>query len=97
MPMFMVAVIKNVPGIEQAIEELKVPYYDLQPNLFVLPYEGTTQELAEKIGIHNGVRGSGLVILIGGYSGRAPSEFWEWLKVNWPKDAARSATKPPPI
>jgi uncharacterized protein YbjT (DUF2867 family) len=85
--MFMVAVTRNAHAVEQAIEELKVPYYDLRPDLFVLPYEGTARDLADKLGIRGGEKGSGLVVLIGGYSGRAPSDFWEWLKVNWPKDA----------
>ena len=36
MPMFMVAITRNARAVEQAIEELKVPYYDLKPDLFVL-------------------------------------------------------------
>lgn len=83
MPMFLVVATDNSEAIRQAIEELKVEYYDLKDDIFFFPYPGTAKQLAEKLGIQEGENGSGLVIQIDGYSGRAPADFWPWMNLKW--------------
>lgn len=62
-------------------------YYELTDNAWLVRFEGTTRQLADRLGIRGGEAGSGLVASMASYSGRAPSELWEWLKVNWAEDA----------
>lgn len=56
--------------------------YDLADNQWLVVYEGTTQELAEKAGIRGGDDriGTGLALAVTTYSGRANTGLWEWLK-----------------
>ncbi|WGR90995.1 hypothetical protein MTX26_10125 [Bradyrhizobium sp. ISRA443] len=79
--MFLVAATRNPEKIKQAIQSLDLTVYELRFDLFVIKYNGTARELADKLGIREGTTGSGLVVSFDGYSGRAPSDFWEWMKV----------------
>ena len=67
--------------------------YELKSDVWLVSYEGTTRKLAEALGIRGGESGTGLVFPIGGYSGRASNDVWEWLKLHWPADAWTS-TRP---
>lgn len=58
----------------------------VKDDTWLATFDGTAREFAEKIGIRPGETGSGLVLSIGSFSGRAAPEIWEWLKVNWPAD-----------
>jgi len=62
----------------------------LGPNAYLLPrgewlasYEGTSQDLSNVLGISEGTNGTGLVMSISGYYGRAPTAIWEWIKARW--------------
>ena len=56
--------------------------YDLPGDQWMVVFEGTTQELAEKAGIRGGDDrlGTGLALSVTTYSGRANTGLWEWLK-----------------
>jgi hypothetical protein len=69
------------------VQKLPEPsYYEIKDDAWLVSYEGTTRQLAERLGIRGGESGSGLVILAAGYSGRASSDVWEWLTVRWGAD-----------
>lgn len=55
--------------------------YELPSNEWLVRFEGTAQELAEKAGIRGGNDrlGTGLVLPVTTYSGRASTELWDWL------------------
>ena len=42
-------------------------------------FKGTTIELSEKLGLTSGGSGSGVVIPVNNYYGRASKDMWEWL------------------
>lgn len=83
---FLIVGLKNASAIGERIRELSVRSLPLKDDSWLAIY-GTTRELAEALGIRRGEIGaSGLVVLVDNYSGRAPSEVWECLKVNWPQN-----------
>lgn len=85
--MFIVVATKGADRVREAVTNFPDnSYYELRPDTWLVSYEGTTRKLAEDLGIIQGVNGSGLVAPISGYSGRGPSDMWEWLKVKWPQD-----------
>lgn len=53
----------------------------------VYPYAGgffvvtddPTSEVSTKVGIRDGAVGSGIVLRVTTYNGRAPADLWEWL------------------
>lgn len=83
---FVIVGTKNAPAIADKLLELEVRSHRLADNAWLAVYPGTARELAETLGIRKGEIGAaGLVIPFDSYSGRAASEVWEWLKVNWPE------------
>ena len=85
--MFMVVATSGADKVRVAVEKLGAEtYYELKSDTWLILFDGTTRKLSEEIGIRNGTNGSGVVAAIAGYSGRASSELWEWLKVKWPID-----------
>jgi hypothetical protein len=54
-------------------------HYKIRTDTWLVAAEGTTREVAEKIGIRSGATGPGLVCRIESYSGRLPKDAWEWL------------------
>jgi hypothetical protein len=83
----MVVATKTPKGVESAIAREKLHVHQVKDDTWLLVFDGTARELADKLGIRKGISGSGLVCSISNYSGRANSEVWEWLRVNWPEDA----------
>jgi len=47
---------------------------------WLISTEGTTQQISETLGINGGINGSGIVLSIVSYWGRANPGIWEWLK-----------------
>lgn len=88
MPIYAVIATKGHKTIEAAIEA-KFPgkFYALKDDTwFVASDGGTTAKIADELGIRDGRTGSGLVVPIRNYSGRAPADLWEWLETNWRDD-----------
>jgi hypothetical protein len=56
--------------------------YELAVDKWFVSYDGVGQDLAETAGIRSGDQrlGTGLVMPITTYSGRAPTTLWDWLK-----------------
>jgi hypothetical protein len=49
---------------------------------WMVSFHGTSKNLAEKIGIRGEAYvGTGLVVPVSRYSGRADSDLWEWLNL----------------
>jgi hypothetical protein len=85
MLLFAVIATRGHKTIASAIEaKHQGKFYPVKDDVWLVAYDGTTQSLAEDLGIRDGRNGSGLVIPVGNYSGRASADLWEWLKVNWP-------------
>jgi hypothetical protein len=56
--------------------------YELADDKWMVAYEGPAQDLAERAGIRSGEHqiGTGLVLPVTTYSGRAPTTLWDWLR-----------------
>ena len=56
--------------------------FELRGDQWMVVFDGTTQELAEKAGIRGGddQNGTGLALPVTTYSGRASTSLWDWLK-----------------
>jgi hypothetical protein len=91
MQVFVVVAIQKPIDVE---ENLKVvtpeKYFAVKDGVWLAAFDGTAQQLAEKLEIRSGKAGTGLVTPISNYSGRASSDLWEWLKVNWPAEKIRN-------
>jgi hypothetical protein len=89
---FVVVSISEPPAVERALETAAPDggYYKIKDGVWFVQFDGTSQDLAEKLGVRTPpTNGTGVVTPIGNYSGRGPTDMWEWLKVHWPKDVAR--------
>ena len=56
--------------------------FELAGDKWMVAYDGPGQELAERAGVRSGKEqiGTGLVLPVTTYSGRAPSPLWDWLR-----------------
>ena len=83
MPVYAVIATKNPEAIGRKIEadypDSSIP---IKTDAWFIDCRKTTRELAVSLGIRDGETGSGIVVLLGNYSGRAPEEIWEWLDVH---------------
>lgn len=76
-----------------ALESAGAEVFQLQKGGFLVRYDGTTKELAEKAGIaHSDPQndgpsrtGAALVTLVGSYWGFGNADLWEWLATRWGK------------
>jgi hypothetical protein len=90
--MFLIVATKTPEQIGTRIDELarhpdeSLKSYRLKQDTWFAAFNGTTRELAERLGIRGGERGAGVVVSIENYSGRTKTDLWEWLRLNWPKD-----------
>lgn len=48
---------------------------------WLISYDGTAKELSDALGITDGSPGTGVIVSVGSYYGRAPTDIWEWMKV----------------
>ena len=56
--------------------------FELARDKWMVAYDGLGQDLAEKVGVRGGEEriGTGLVLPVTTYSGRASSGLWDWLR-----------------
>ncbi|TXN71711.1 hypothetical protein FV228_10775 [Methylobacterium sp. WL18] len=64
--------------IEVSIPEGK--FHELNETAWMVDYEGTTRDLAQKLSITSGANSAAVVYLVSNYSGHASPFIWEWLK-----------------
>lgn len=90
MPIFAVIAKTNADAVRQRVkEQFADSLYELKSDTWIIDVNTTSTDLADKLGIRNEPAiGSGLVVAMSGYAGRAENDLWEWLKVHWPKAAS---------
>jgi hypothetical protein len=54
-------------------------FLEVSDDKFFLKFEGTSVELSRKIGFAEGTTGTGIILLVSAYNGRAPKSVWEWI------------------
>jgi hypothetical protein len=91
MQIFVVVAIQKPADVEKELRSVTPErYFELKEGVWLTAYEGTSQQLAEKLKIRTGETGTGVVMPISNYSGRASTDLWEWLKVHWPAEKIRN-------
>lgn len=87
MPIFAVFPFSNHEKLGKAIEDLLPDGSKALPRgCWLVAFAGTAAELAAKLGITpDGENGTGIVLSVGSYYGRAPVDNWEWLESRWEK------------
>lgn len=87
MAIFLIVPISNPTGVEQAITEQqklgKLDFTKLPSSGFFVSFSGTSQELSNLVGISEGTSGTGVVVAVSSYFGRAPTNIWDWVKSRW--------------
>jgi hypothetical protein len=79
---YAVVATRGADDIRLEIEKLpEDSFYGITDDAWLVAYEGTTRQLAERLGIRGGATGAGLVLQADAYSVRASDDLWEWLKV----------------
>lgn len=81
--LFFVTALTNAAAVKEKIAAVVSDEcrYELSPDKWVLYADGPAGELASKLGIRDDpFIGTGLVLTLGTYGGRAPSSLWEWIK-----------------
>lgn len=79
-----VTALSNPEGIAGKIRQIikdESNVFELADDKWFVVYDGISRDLAEKLGIRGSENlvGTGLVLPLNGYSGRAPRGLWEWL------------------
>jgi hypothetical protein len=82
MSLFVIVATRQADKIAKAIQESGFASFDLRSDAWIVHSNQTTRQLAEILGIRSGQNGAGLVCLIENYSGRLPSEAWEWIRAH---------------
>jgi hypothetical protein len=83
MPVYAIIATKRPEDLGRKIEtDYPDDFISVRDDVWLVDYDGTTQGLAAKLGIRSGESGSGLVIPVDTYSGRANADIWDWLKVH---------------
>jgi hypothetical protein len=78
---YFVAVTSNAAEVyKRALETYaKEAVYRLADDKFFVQSDDTSMDVSKKIGVRDGTLGSGLVLRVTTYNGRASSSLWEWL------------------
>lgn len=81
MPLYFVTALTNHEKVLAAGKSVasEGDLLEVAPDKFFVKFEGTSADLSEKLGFTEGVTGTGLVLLVSAYNGRAPKSIWEWV------------------
>ena len=71
-------------GLAKKVESLDAKVSaNWAPGLWLVAYNGTTSDLSEAIGLGDDESmGTAIVLPVTNYSGYAPRDLWEWLKLH---------------
>ncbi len=81
---YFVTALSEAPKVKERLKGL-IPaenLFELASDRWMVAFDGPAQDLAEKAGVRGGDEkvGTGLVLPVTTYSGRAPSALWDWLR-----------------
>ena len=81
MPVFAVIGKTNPSAIKAAvIKQYGANHYEFAENSWFVPDNGTTKEVADKLGLSdNALHAQGVVLRFDAYSGYASADGWKWI------------------
>ena len=84
-PVYFVVVLSDVEAVRKRLREVvpeETMVFELDEDKWFVSFDGISRDLAEKLGIRGEPKiGSGIVIPVTSYSGRANPALWEWLSL----------------
>jgi hypothetical protein len=80
MNLFIVVATRGAEEISASIENSGFANYVVKDDTWLVFSNTSARRLSERLGIRGGENGSGLICLVEDYSGRLPSEAWQWLR-----------------
>lgn len=87
MGVFIIIPTKAEHSLDKVIQEqFPEDSYRLPLGQFAIAFNGPAKALSDQLGISDGSSGLGVVASIASYYGRAPTDFWEWLKIKMERD-----------
>lgn len=66
-----------------AISQTGLPNLSVTDNTWLVADSGTAKQLGDKIGLSDGLTGTGVITEVGSYWGRADPAVWSWIKQHW--------------
>ena len=80
MTIFAIMVTGKLAEIAASItEKYAGQFYRLRENQWFVSDTVTSKEVSDKLGISDGLRGEGVVLVVSGYWGHTDKQLWEWL------------------
>ena len=58
-------------------------FYELGDGAWLISDSSTAKAVSDRLGITEGVNGSGIVVEFASYYGRANPAIWSWIKSKW--------------
>lgn len=86
MALYLVVAIRGANDIKGRLEGVAPKHFPVKDDVWLATFDGTPRELSDKLGIHSGETGSGIVVAVSAWGGRAPKDVWDWLKANGSTD-----------
>ena len=84
-PVYFVVVLSDVEAVRKRLREVvpeETMVFEVDEDKWFVSFDGISRDLAEKLGIRGEPNiGSGIVIPVTSYSGRANPALWEWLSL----------------
>ena len=72
---------ENFEFIDNRLKEVGPVYVSEAPGAWFVSYDGTTNELAEKLQLGDEPKmGEGIIIGVRNYQGYASTSLWEWIR-----------------
>lgn len=81
MPVFFVTPLKNNDAVLARLKEVVAAedVYELTEDKWFARFDGTSGQLSERIGLKDGSSGTGIILRVTSFNGRAPGDLWEWI------------------
>lgn len=85
MQTFLVVATRGEDAIMRAILELepRAIYFIVKNDTWLVEYDGTAWELSDKLGIHSGANGDGIIVSASSFAGRGADVMWDWMMEYW--------------
>ena len=81
MPVYFITPTKTPEAVLERLKQFVSDddLYVLADDKWFASFDGTSAQLSEKIGFKDGSTGTGVILRVTSYNGRAPGDLWEWI------------------
>lgn len=81
MALFAVLASQDYPSLTAELQRLfPEDHLKVGPGQWLLSAPYTAKEISDSLGVTDGRTSNAIVIAIGAYYGRAPSDIWDWMR-----------------